>query len=276
VTLYGACKGADITGPKCREADIKKLLTVDIGNTETVLGLFEGNSLTLHWRISSLRQRTTDELFILLSGLFTSSGIKAEDIKGAIICSVVPPVDKKIKEALFRLLGKDVYFVGEDITAPMAIISETPEQVGSDRIVNAVAAHDIFKGAAIVVDFGTAITVDLVTEKGEYAGGVIAPGVGISSEALFDRTSLLPRVELKRPARVLGTNTIEAIQSGVYYGFSGLVDGIISGIIDECGQEPPVMATGGLGAAFREGSRFIRHMDEFLTLKGLNLIYEGR
>ncbi len=223
-----------------------------------------------------MSHRTADELFILLSGLFGAAGIKAEDIKGAIICSVVPPVDRNIKEALSAFLGKDVLFVGEDIIAPMPIITDNPEEVGADRIVNAIAAHDIFKGAAIVVDFGTAITVDLVTEKGEYAGGAIAPGVGISTEALFTRTSLLPRVELKRPARVLGTNTIEAIQSGIYYGFSGLVDGIIKGIIQECGQSPPVMATGGLSAAFKDGSRFITHMDEFLTLKGLNLIYEGR
>lgn len=188
----------------------------------------------------------------------------------------MPPVDKVIREALSRFLGKDVYFVGEDIVPSMPIITDNPEEVGSDRIVNAVAAHDLFKDAVIIVDFGTAITVDLVTKKGEYAGGAIAPGAGISAEALFTRTSLLPRVELKRPAHVLGTNTIEAIQSGIYYGFSGLVDGIITGIVKEFGQRPPVMATGGVSAAFKGGSRFITHMDEFLTLKGLNLIYEGR
>jgi len=185
-------------------------------------------------------------------------------------------VDKEIKEALTRLLDKEVNFVGEDITAAMPVITDKPEEVGADRIVNAVAAHSIFKGAAIIVDFGTAITVDLVTEKGEYAGGAIAPGVGISTEALFARTALLPRVELKRPASVLGTNTVGAIQSGIYYGFSSLVDGIIKGIIEEYGSNPPVVATGGLSGAFREGSEFITHMDEFLTLKGLNLIYEGR
>ncbi|MFQ5428525.1 MAG: type III pantothenate kinase [Thermodesulfobacteriota bacterium] len=252
------------------------LLTVDIGNTETVMGLFEGSTLKLHWRFSSICERTTDELFILISGLFDSGGIKTADITGAVICSVVPSVDKEIKEALSRLIGKDVCFVGGDILAPMPIITDNPEEVGSDRIVNAVAAHAIFKGAAIIVDFGTAITVDLVTEKGEYAGGAIAPGVGISAEALFVRTSLLPRVEIRRPAKVLGANTREAIQSGIYYGFSGLVDKIVSGIIKECGCRPPVVATGGLSEAFREGSKFITHMDEFLTLKGLNLIYKGR
>ncbi len=212
----------------------------------------------------------------MLSGLFSSVDIRAADIEGAVICSVVPPVDKEIKEALGRLLDKEVNFVGEDITVAMPVITDNPHEVGADRIVNAVAAHALFKGAAIIVDFGTAITVDLVTDKGEYAGGAIAPGVGISTEALFTRTALLPRVELKRPAHVLGTNTIEAIQSGIYYGFSGLVDGIIKGIIEEYGSRPPVVATGGLSGAFRGGSEFITDMDEFLTLKGLNLIYKGR
>ncbi|MFQ5354499.1 MAG: type III pantothenate kinase, partial [Thermodesulfobacteriota bacterium] len=164
-----------------------------MGNTDTVLGLFEDNTLTGHWRFATSAQGSAEELFTLISGLFTSEGVRAEDITGAVACSVVPGVDEAVRGAISRLTGKDLCFVGVDILPPIPVITEDPAEVGSDRIVNAVAAHAIFKGAAIIVDFGTAITVDLVTDKGEYAGGAIAPGVGISAEALFARASLLPR-----------------------------------------------------------------------------------
>jgi len=254
----------------------KMLLTIDIGNTETVLGLFKGSELAFHWRVASLKTRSVDELFILISTLFDSRGVKAADIKGAVICSVVPPLGERMKEALSCFPWQEVLLVGVDITAPMPVITDNPAEVGADRLVNAVAAFAIVKGAAIIVDLGTAITVDLVTEEGEYAGGAIAPGIGISMEALFAKTAALPRVELKRPARVVGRNTTEAMQSGIFFGFSALIDGIIKGIIDELGSKPAVVATGGLSGAFRGESEFITLVDEFLTLKGLNILYERR
>jgi len=252
------------------------LLTIDIGNTETVLGLFKGSELARSWRVASLTSRSVDELFILHSALFDSGGVKAADIKGAVICSVVPCLGKGTKEALSRFLGKEVFLVGEDITVPMPVITDNPSEVGADRLVNALSAYDRIKGAAIIVDLGTAITVDLVTKEGEYAGGAIAPGIGISMDALFTKTAALPRVELKRPARVVGKNTTEAMQSGIFFGFSALIDGIIKGITKECGSKPTVIATGGLSGVFRGESEFITITDEFLTLKGLNLLYERR
>jgi len=252
------------------------LLAIDIGNTETVLGLFKGDELAFHWRVASLKSRSVDELFILITSLFASGGLENQDISGAIICSVVPTLGERTKEAISRFIGKEVFLMGDNITAAMPVKTDNPAEVGADRIVNAVAAYDIFRGAAIIVDLGTAITVDLVTEKGEYAGGAIAPGIGISMDALFTKTAALPRVELKRPARVLGRNTREAMQSGIFFGFSALIEGIIKGIIVELGSRPPVVATGGLSGAFRVGSEFITLVDEFLTLKGLNILYERR
>ncbi len=252
------------------------LLTIDIGNTDTVLGLFKGSELAFHWRVSSQKARSVDEIFILITSLFASGKVKTAGIKGAVICSVVPPLGEKTKEALSRLIGGEVFLVGENITASMPVIIDNPGEVGTDRIVNAVAAYDEFKDAVIIVDLGTAITVDLVTEGGEYAGGAIAPGIGISMEALFTNTAVLPRVELKRPSRFVGKNTTEAMQSGIFFGFSALIDGIIKGIINELGRRPTVVATGGLSRAFRDGSEFIKLVDEFLTLKGLNILYERR
>jgi len=252
------------------------LLTIDTGNTETVLGLFNGNELCFNWRVSSLKTRSVDELFILFSALFCAGGVKTTDIEGAVICSVVPPLGERTKEALSRFLGEEVFLVGDNISASMPIITDNPAEVGADRIVNAIAAYEKFKGSAIIVDLGTAITVDLVTENGEYAGGAIAPGIGISMEALFTKTAVLPRVELKRPARFLGKNTRDAMQSGIFFGFSALIDGIIKGIINELGHRPAVVATGGLSGAFKGGSEFIELVDEFLTLKGLNILYERR
>jgi len=252
------------------------LLTIDIGNTETVLGLFKGNNLAGHWRVASVRSKSVDDLFILYSSLFDSADVKASDIRGAIICSVVPGLGEGTKEAISRFIEAGVFLTGTDIAVAMPVITDNPAEVGADRLVNAVAAYDIFKGSVIIVDLGTAITIDLVTEKGEYAGGAIAPGIGISMEALFARASALPRVELKRPARIVGKNTIEAMQSGIFFGFSALIDGIIKGIIDELGAKPNIVATGGLSGVFSKGSEFIELVDEFLTLKGLKILYERR
>jgi len=257
-----------------RRRDNEVLLAVDIGNTNIVLGVFRQQALKGHWRISTVTRKTADEYGAGLIALLSAADLSKNDIKRAIISSVVPALDQVFKEALSRYLGVDPRVVTHE-NCGMPVLTDNPEEVGADRLVNAVAAYSAHKGALIVVDFGTAVTFDYVTENGEYAGGIIAPGIGISTEALFARTAKLPRIEPGRPSKLIGTSTVESMRSGVFYGFLGLVDGIIERMMKEVATGPRVVATGGLATIVIGESRYITGADEFLTLEGLRIIDEG-
>jgi type III pantothenate kinase len=248
------------------------LLAVDVGNTNTVLGLYEGGKLVRHWRLTSRRDATSDEIVLSVEGLLGRDRLRSST--DVIIASVVPSLGFPLRQAFRQLFGKDPLFVEPGIKTGMPILYEVPQEVGADRIVNAVAAHAKVGGPCIVVDFGTATTFDVVTARGEYAGGVIVPGITISAEALFERAARLWRVEIRRPERVVGRTTAASIQSGLYFGYLSLVDGVIDRIAREIGATPRVIATGGLAELFGSGSQRIEEVDPLLTLTGLALIYE--
>jgi type III pantothenate kinase len=250
------------------------LLAVDVGNTNTVLGLFEGRELTAHWRLTTRRESTSDEIVLSVRGLLASVGHTGELPMDVIVASVVPSLKFPMKQALRQITGREPLFVEPGIRTGMPILYDTPQEVGADRIVNAVAAHARLGGPCIVVDFGTATTFDVVTARGEYAGGVIVPGISISSEALFERAARLWRVEIRRPERVVGKTTAASIQSGLYFGYLSLVDGLIDRISREMNASPRVIATGGLAELFGGGSDKIETVDPLLTLDGLLLIHE--
>ncbi|GMR04838.1 MAG: type III pantothenate kinase [Thermodesulfobacteriota bacterium] len=251
------------------------LLAVDIGNTDTVLAVFDGPSVAGHWRVPTVKKNSVATCLEFLRETLFAAGVEARDLKDVVACSVVDEVNGTFRRAVKEFTGLEARFVGEEIAPPMPVITENPAEVGADRIVNGFAAYSIFKREVIVVDFGTAITVDYITGKGEYAGGSIAPGIGISLEALVSRTSKLPDVELKKPAMVVGRNTVESMRSGFFYGFTGLVDGIIKNMIDERGGRPKVIATGGGSGLIKDSSEFIEETDEMLTMKGLKILSEG-
>ena len=249
------------------------LLVIDVGNTQTVLGIFDGERLTRRFRIQTDKRRTSDETGILLESLFERAGID-DAIDGAIVSCVVPDSLRSLTRTCRDWFDVEPVVVGPGVRTGMPILADNPREVGADRIVNAVAAYDRVGGACVVVDFGTATTFDCISAQGQYLGGVISPGYQISADALFARTSKLPRVELERPRRVIGRNTVHSMQSGLYWGYVSLVDGMVRRIREEM-DEPglKVLATGGLAPVIAEGSATIEEVCEDLTLDGLRLLY---
>jgi type III pantothenate kinase len=250
------------------------LLAVDIGNTHTVLGLFDGEVLRCDWRMETRVERTADEYAASLSGLFGLQGLTMRQVTGAIISSVVPPATAPMERLFARYFGVTALVIGPGMKTGMAVLYENPRDLGADRIVNAVAAYARWPQGAIVVDFGTATTFDVVTSRGGYAGGIIAPGLIVSADALYRSTARLPRVEIARPKHVVGTNTVASIQSGLVFGYAGMVDALVTRIRAEINYAPKVVATGGLGALVARESSTIEECDELLTLRGLRILFE--
>ena len=250
------------------------LLVMDVGNTNTSLGVFEGERLAWHWRLTTERARTVDEYGVHARNLFEFAGLDFKSIDAVAIASVVPQMDytlKRMSEIYFHLTP---LFIDHTTDTGLTILYDPPSDVGADRIVDAVAATHKHGAPCIVVDFGTATNFEVIQRDGRYLGGVITPGISISTDALFARAARLPRVRIERPQRVIGASTVEAIQSGLYYGYAGLVDGILRRMIEELGERPRVVATGGLAPLIATASEFIEVVDETLTLDGLRLVYE--
>jgi len=250
------------------------LLAIDVGNTNTVLGVFEGKHLRAQWRLSTNRGQTADEYGILIRNLFALDGIPAGDIAGVMIASVVPTLDPLLDEMAANYFHLKAMFLGPGTRTGMAIRYDNPLEVGADRIADAVAAYEKYGGPCIVVDFGTGINFDVVSEKGEYLGGAIAPGIGIAAEALFQRAARLPRVEIREPQKAIGTNTVSSMQSGLFYGAVGAVDGILDRLSAALGGRPKIVATGGQASLIAAASKYHPPVDPSLTLEGLRIIYE--
>jgi type III pantothenate kinase len=265
---------------------VAMLLVLDVGNTNTVLGVFAKAAndddlsplryerLLANWRVATIATQTVDEYGVLFRNLFAMEKIEVKGIGGIVISSVVPPLDSTLRQVCERYFHTKPLFIEPGVKTGMPVLYDNPAEVGADRIVNSVAAFEKFGGPCVVVDFGTATTFDCVSAKGEYQGGVISPGIGISADALFEKTARLPRVDIRKPVRVIGSTTVGSLQSGLYYGYLGLVDGILERLLDEMGEEVTVVATGGLAGLIGTGSKYIKHVDDLLTLDGLRIIWE--
>ena len=256
------------------------LLALDIGNSNTVLGLFapatasEPARMTADWRITTPYKQTADELGVIFQTLFSMRGLTPDIVTGIAVSSVVPPLDPAIRRICETYFHIKPLFIEPGVKTGVPVLTDNPNEVGADRIVNCAAAFDLLGGPTIIVDMGTATTFDVVSAKGEFLGGAIAPGIGISADALFARAARLTRVEIKKPAKIIGTNTTDNIQIGLYYGAIGQIDGILARMIAELGPTTRTVATGGLAKLIAADSKFIQHVEENLTLNGLRLIYD--
>lgn len=252
------------------------LLALDVGNTNVTIGVFDQEKLIRNWRLRTVHEQTADEWGILLRNLFSLGGINLESIDGIIAASVVPILDANLATMARRYFDMDAMFVTPETRTGIKVLYDNPREVGADRVVNAVAAFSKYGGPCVVVDLGTAITFDAVSAAGEYLGGVICPGIGISIGGLFAKTARLPMVDFRQPEKLVGSNTVGSIQSGLYYGTLGMIDGILERVIAQLGPETKTIATGGQASLIMEASRFLKTLDDDLTLEGLRLIWQRK
>jgi type III pantothenate kinase len=250
------------------------LLCVDIGNTNIVMGLYDEEELLSQWRISTDHNKMPDEYGMLFIDLLRHDSLTTENIDGVVLASVVPPITEIFAEMLDDYVGEDILVVGSGIRTGVAIRYDNPQEVGADRVVNAIATYRHYGGPACVIDFGTGTTFDAISSKGEYLGGAIAPGIRVAAEALFQRTAKLPRIDLTPPRKTIGTNTADSMRSGILYGYVGLVEGMVARFRQELGSDMHVIATGGLAPVIGSEAKVIEHIDPWLTLKGLRIIYD--
>jgi type III pantothenate kinase len=250
------------------------ILAIDVGNTNIVLGVYQGKQLIHHWRISTNRSSTVDEYGMMVYNLFQHAGIRIDSLDGVVISSVVPPLMFVLENLSLKYLRKEPLIVGPGMKTGLNVRTENPKEVGADRIVNAVAGIELYGPPLIIVDFGTATTFDFIDAQGNLLGCAVAPGIGISTEALYQKAAKLPRIELVKPKSTVGRNTVTAMQAGIIFGFAGQVDGIVERMQHEYQTKMKVIATGGLAELIAEESRVIEVVNPFLTLEGLQIIYE--
>ncbi len=251
----------------------ERILALDVGNTHTVVGLYHDGELATDWRLATHSERTADENGLWLRQLLEWQGVAPAELDGVAVASVVPPLDPLLAEGIRRYLEREPFFVRPGIRTGMPLRVEAPQELGADRLCDAVAAHARYGGPCLVIDFGTAVTWEVVSGSGEYLGGAIAPGPGVTADALFSRTAKLPRVALEPPPRVIGKATVDSIQIGIFYGYLGLVEGVTRRILEQLGEDSPVIATGGFAATVARYCRLVHHVEPHLTLDGLLLLW---